>query len=60
MKKQLKDMALSILDLDDEIIKLFSKSLENIKEKIKRCKICNNLTEDDLCEICKDKSRDKK
>jgi len=30
------------------------------KTKIKKCSRCNNLAEDDLCEICKDDSRDAK
>jgi len=51
--------ALSAMNIDPEIIKLFSKSLEDVKTKITRCKLCNNLAEDDLCEICKLQDRDK-
>ena len=52
--------ALSILDESDEDVNLFSKSLIDTKTKIVRCKECNNLSEDDLCEICKNKNRNKK
>lgn len=52
--------ALSILDLDDEILNLFADSLVNVKKRIKRCKKCHNLTESDYCEICQDITRDKK
>lgn len=31
----------------------------NVKEKIKYCSICFNLTEEDICNICKDETRDK-
>lgn len=52
--------ALSALDLDEEIINLFSESLKNLKKNIKRCTICNNFAEGDLCEICKIQDRNKK
>ena len=29
------------------------------KTKIRRCEKCNNLSEDDKCEICKDNGRNK-
>ncbi len=50
--------ALATLDLDEDVIKQFSKSIIDTKTKVKRCSRCNNLAEDDLCEICKDKNRD--
>lgn len=52
-------LALATLELDEEVIDVFSKSLIDSKTKIKRCIRCNNFTEDDLCDICKDESRDK-
>lgn len=53
-------LALSLLDMDDTVLDLFSKSLKDIKTQIKRCNICNNLSEEDICEICKDNERNKK
>lgn len=58
-EKTAERLALSILDIDEETINLFSKSLNDSKTKIRRCEICNNLSEDNLCEICKDKTRNK-
>ena len=52
-------LALATIDLDSDVIDVFSKSLLDSKLKIKKCIICNNLTEEDLCDICKDDSRDK-
>jgi len=52
--------ALSVLDIDEDAISLFSKSLKDTKTKIRRCSHCNNLSEEELCEICKDNSRNKK
>ena len=58
-EKTAERMALSTLEMEDDIINLFSDSLKNLKDKIKRCKICNNLSEDDKCEICKQNNRNK-
>ena len=51
--------ALATLSLEQDVIDLFSKSLIDSKEKIRHCDICNNLCEDDICDICKNDSRDK-
>ena len=51
-------LAFFTLSFNDEDIKIFSESLIDVKTKVRRCKRCNNLTEDELCDICKDKSRD--
>lgn len=37
----------------------FANNLINVKKNLKTCKICNNLSEDDICPICKDNTRDK-
>ena len=59
-EKTAERLALSVLDIDEEIVNLFSNSLKDSKTKIKRCEKCNNLSENELCEVCKDKSRNKK
>ena len=59
-EKTAERLALSIFELDDDIIEMFSKSLKDIKTKIKRCEICSNYSEKNLCEICLSDSRDKK
>lgn len=51
-------LALATIDLDEDVINIFSKSVVDAKFKIRKCIKCNNYTEDDLCEICKDESRD--
>lgn len=57
-KKSAERMAFAILDMDDDDVKEFSSSLIALKENIHKCPICGNYTEDDVCEICKDESRD--
>lgn len=51
--------ALSVLELDKEITELFSTSIKNLKENTKRCTICNNFSEGEICEVCKIQDRDK-
>jgi recombination protein RecR len=59
-EKTAERLALSTLDMNDDVLKVFSDSLKEIKNKIKRCKRCNNLTEEELCIICKNENeRDK-
>ena len=50
----------AVLQFSEEQAKNFSNSIMNVKNKIKKCSICNNYTEDsDTCEICNDAARDK-
>lgn len=56
-EKNAERLAFATLKFDEEQANIFSDSIRNIKLKIKKCKTCNNLTEDDLCDICKDKTR---
>ena len=56
-EKNAERLAFATLKFDDDQIKIFSKSIIDVKNKIKKCTVCNNLTEEDLCDICKDKNR---
>ena len=44
---------------DDDILKL-SRSIVEMKEKVKFCSQCYGLSEEDVCYICRDESRDRK
>lgn len=55
-EKSAERLAFSILNFDEDKIDKFINSLSDIKN-IKRCPICNNITDSDLCYICGDKSR---
>lgn len=57
-EKNAERLALSILNMNDEDVSLFSNSLLDMKKKIKRCSICNYYSESDICSICSDKNRD--
>lgn len=58
-KKSAERMAFAMLEMDEEDLLEFSDAIKELKEKIHFCPICGNITEDDICEICKDESRDK-
>lgn len=42
----------------DEAMKL-AEAIKDVKTKIKRCKICYNISEQETCQICSDQRRDK-
>lgn len=50
--------ALSLLEASNDDVEAFSNSLTNMKSSIKYCSICNNLTDEVICAICKDSTRD--
>lgn len=56
-EKTAERLALSLLETDDSLIELFSNSLSNLKQNVKRCSRCHCYSENELCNICKDKSR---
>lgn len=51
-------LAFYFLRLPDEDLKEFALNINELKSKTKMCKVCLNLTEDDLCPICDDAKRD--
>jgi recombination protein RecR len=52
-------LAFFLLNTRDSYISELSKNLMDIKEKIKLCSICFNITDVDPCMICTDERRDK-
>jgi recombination protein RecR len=50
-------VALFILKSDRELAENLAKALIDIKEKIRLCSVCYNLTDDDPCAICRDENR---
>ncbi|HOV21323.1 MAG TPA: recombination mediator RecR [Candidatus Ratteibacteria bacterium] len=43
---------------DNEFIDNFVENLANLKKKIKICQNCFNLSEDNICNVCKDTTRE--
>jgi len=57
-RKTAQRLALHILKNDQESVDKFIKSIADLKTKLRFCSRCFNLTEEDLCEICKSVKRD--
>jgi recombination protein RecR len=48
-----------VLGASKDEIKVLSESLNKVKENVRSCQICNNLSEEDTCKICQDIRRQK-
>ena len=58
-EKSAERMAFHVLGMEEIQTDFLASSIKNAKSKIKRCKICNHITEEDTCNICSDISRNK-
>ncbi|MGL4988276.1 MAG: recombination mediator RecR [Cetobacterium sp.] len=52
-------LAFHVLEMSDFEVERFSKALKDAKETVKKCSICGNFSEEDICGICKDEFREK-
>ena len=59
-EKSAERLAFAILSMDEEDANLFSESIMDVKKKIKKCKVCGNITEKEVCNICESDERDSK
>jgi len=58
-RKSAQRLAFHVINLSEDEVADFAKALTDAKEKIKYCKICQNLTDDEVCMLCKNTSRDR-
>jgi len=58
--KSAKRIVFFLLKFGDKDIVNFSKLLVEMKSKVKFCKYCFNISENEICHICNDENRDKK
>jgi recombination protein RecR len=58
-RKSATRLAFFLLNARDGYITELSRSLLDIKEKIRLCSVCFNITDSDPCVICRDERRDK-
>lgn len=56
--KSAQRMAFYVLNMPEQDAQKFADSIVNARKKIHYCKKCCNLTEDELCAICKNEARD--
>lgn len=48
-----------VLGASQDEIRILSESLNKVKDSVRSCRICNNLSEEDTCGICQDSRRQK-
>ena len=52
-------LAYHVLNMSDTQAKDFAKAITDAHDKIKYCSVCCNFSEDEMCPICRNDSRDK-
>ena len=58
-KKSAFRMAFSVLEMDMSDAVAFASAIIDAKEKIHKCPVCGNLTDEEVCYICDDETRDR-
>lgn len=51
-------LAFYTVNMQEEDVTRFAKSLISVKRDLQNCSICGNMTQNDPCDICEDKNRD--
>ena len=57
-KKTALRLVLFLLKRDSEDVRRFSESLTKLREEVKHCKVCRNISDHDICNICSNTARD--
>lgn len=52
-------LTFSLLNMNKEQIEFLANSILNVNNNIRRCNVCNNFSEEEICDICKDDTRNK-
>ena len=57
-RKSAQRLAFHVLNMPKERAEDFARCIVEAREKIHKCAVCQNLTDEELCPICRDESRD--
>lgn len=52
-------LALDLLKKEDATVSNLTRAISEMKENIKYCKVCSNLSDNEVCQICENPRRDK-
>ncbi len=58
-EKTAERLAFFLINEEEEKVDFFSNSIKEAKEKIRKCDICNSITDKDVCDICSNDKRNK-
>lgn len=58
-RKSAQRLAFHVLSLPNEEAQAFADAISEAKKNVRCCRICQNLTESDICSICSSDSRDR-
>lgn len=56
--KSAQRLAFHILEADPQDMKRLVEAITTVKERVKFCTVCGNVTEQEMCNICRDPRRD--
>lgn len=59
-EKTAERLAFSLINFSKEKLTSFSNAIVDVRDKITNCVVCGNITEDNVCDICKDSERNSK
>lgn len=51
-------LALALLKREKEEVKSFAQAISNLKEHVNSCKVCHNISDEEICSICSNPKRD--
>lgn len=57
--KSAQRLAFYILRASKNDAEALARAIVKVKESVRFCKVCNNLSDEEVCDICKSKTRDK-
>jgi recombination protein RecR len=52
-------LVMSLLRRNSEEVRKFGESIIKLHEEIHYCRVCNNISDDEICSICNDNKRDR-
>ena len=52
-------LVLHLLRQEDEDVEQLASALTTMKREVKRCRVCHNISDQDVCPICSDSRRDR-